>query len=432
MNRFDTYLQSITDKRSKARTLAEEVVYSTIGVVWHAGIRFAEDRCFSRARSLAYTSLLSLIPIGALIFAFFRVFKLESLLGRVQETMLQYVLPTSSEKLDQVIEYIRQSTEHVRGVGAFGVIFLLIVLWSLINEIELHFNDVWKIASHRKPLDKFKSWWSFITLAPAFIALSVTFTSYASQTPIIGPLLQYKVVYVLIPLFITWAAFVLAYFLLPNTQVQWQIAVVGGIAAGSLWELTKIGFEYYLKHFASYNVVYGSLALVPIFLISLYLTWTIVLLGVELCYVIQNYEQLIHLRIKGATEYRECFALLVVAYFARKFLEKRGAASDLEIARRFGLRRDFVNSLLVRLQDSGILLATEEGEFLLSSPPDKLYPSEVIRAVSGASHGTPPGFTLEEKDDQTVLRKITAILSDSFEGQEAALDKKTIGDLVDA
>ena len=261
---------------------------------WYRVIgRFVEDRCIQRASALAYASLLAIVPLVALGFSLFTSFKaFNEVATHMRDILLQYLLPTSQK---EVQAYLSQIAGKATALSIFGIIGLLFTATALLNTIEEAFNDIWRISRTRPWLSKFMTFWAALTLAPVLLGASITITSYFTALPIIRDVAHGASVIGDIPFLVPWLMSSLAlaflYTLLPNASVPFRFAIVGGLIAGGLFELTKLAFAFYVTKLAHYELLYGALGALPIFLIWLYLAWVVVLFGAETAFGLQHPEQ---------------------------------------------------------------------------------------------------------------------------------------------
>jgi len=256
-------------------------------------VRFVADKCIQRASALAYASLLAIVPMVVLGFSVFTSFQaFESMAGSVSDALLEYLLPTSQQAVQ---DYLGTVTEETTTLSVFGIIGLLFVATALLNTIEEAFNDIWRITRARAWLSKFIVFWAALTLAPILIGASITITSYFTALPILKEVAEGASYISDAPFLVPWLMSSLAmaslYYVLPNTAVPFRYAAVGGLIAGALFEWTKIGFAFYVTEVANYERLYGALSTLPIFLLWIYLVWVIVLLGSEIAFCLQHPEQ---------------------------------------------------------------------------------------------------------------------------------------------
>jgi len=255
--------------------------------------RFITDKCIQRASALAYASLLAIVPMVALGFSVFTSFQaFDAMAGNVSDTLLDYLLPTSQQAVQ---DYLGTVADKTTAISVFGVIGLLFTATALLNTIEEAFNDIWRITRARAWLSKFITFWATLTLAPILIGASITITSYFAALPVIREVAEGASYISEAPFLVPWLmssmAMATLYAVLPNTSVPFRYAAVGGLIAGALFEWTKTGFAFYVTEVANYERLYGALSTLPIFLIWIYLIWVIVLLGSEIAFCMQHPEQ---------------------------------------------------------------------------------------------------------------------------------------------
>ncbi len=255
--------------------------------------RFIADKCIQRASALAYASLLAIVPMVALGFSVFTSFQaFDAFAGSARDTLLQYLLPTSQQVVQ---DYLGSVADKTTALSVFGVIGLLFTATALLNTIEEAFNDIWRITRTRAWLSKFMTFWATLTLAPILIGASITITSYFTALPIIRQVAEGATYIGQTPFLVPWLMSSLAmatlYTVLPNTSVPFRYAAIGGLVAGALFEWAKFGFAFYVTEVANYEKLYGALSTLPIFLIWLYLIWVIVLIGSEVAFCLQHPEQ---------------------------------------------------------------------------------------------------------------------------------------------
>ncbi len=260
---------------------------------WRVMNRFIEDKCIQRASALGYASLLAIVPLVALGFSIFTSFQaFDVVAGNVRGALLEYLLPTSQLAVQ---DYLGQVADKATALSIFGILGLLFTATALLNTMEEAFNDIWRISRSRSWLSKFITFWSVLTLSPILIGVSLTITSYFTAIPIIRDVTEGANVMGHIPFLIPWlissTAMATLYVVLPNTSVTFRYAIIGGLIAGALFELTKMGFAFYVTELANYEKLYGALGTLPVFLIWLYLTWVVVLIGAEIVFCLQHSEQ---------------------------------------------------------------------------------------------------------------------------------------------
>jgi len=242
------------------------------------------DRVFLSAGSLAFQTLLSLVPFLAVTLSVLGVFPFFARLNRyVEEFILQNFMPSSVELFRSYIGEFIGKTSTVPFVG--GVLLFIIAL-SLISTIDSVFNAIWKVRTPRKPMQAFTLYWTVLTLGPVLIGGSLAASSYVWYTVFTeGPLLEMKMRLIsFLPFLNSLAAFFLLYVLVPNRRVRFLHALSGAFVAAALFELSKKWFVFYVSRFATFEHIYGALSAVPMLFFWIYLGWLVVLTGAELVF----------------------------------------------------------------------------------------------------------------------------------------------------
>ncbi len=245
--------------------------------------RFIEDQGLLHASSLTYTTLLSLVPLMTVSLAVLYAFPISERIGEeIQGFIFNNFVPASGEVLQDYFQDFSSKASRLSGVG-FG--FLIIVALMLMGNIDRAFNRIWRTTSQRPFLSKFLVYWAILTLGPVLIGSSMAVTSYLVSMPVlsdaVGTLDKGHYLLRMMPLFASIVGFTLLYSIIPNRHVPIRHAIAGGVLAAVLFEVAKKGFAYYVTQFPTYEAIYGAVAVVPIFLVWVYLSWMITLLGAE-------------------------------------------------------------------------------------------------------------------------------------------------------
>ncbi len=252
---------------------------------------FRDDRCHIRASALTYYTLLSIVPVFALIFAVSKGFGFEQTL----QLQLHESFRGHEEVLNQVVNFSTNLLARTRGglIAGIGAIVLLWTIIKLLSNIEYSFNAIWKISVHRTYIRKLTDYISIAFICPLLFILSGSFTVYiaARVTSIVKLPSTYTIVITsLIPYFLVWILFTFVYLIMPNCRVKIKSATVAGIIAGTIIVFIQWLYIHFQIGVTSYNAIYGSFAALPLFLILVQVTWMTVLLGAEIAFATQNIE----------------------------------------------------------------------------------------------------------------------------------------------
>lgn len=242
--------------------------------------RFLDDRCFETAGALAYTTLFALVPLSMVVFGILSAFPLFDVWT---EQLVNFVfsnfVPSSARVVEGYLRGVATSAEDLplTGIGAL-LVSLLVTMWS----IESTFNRVWRVPTPRPRLMRFLVYWTLLTLGTLLAVTSLAITSYLFSLPALSGVEQLgwsQRLLSYLPNLVELMVFSCAYWLIPHRSIPFRFALAGGLFATLLFELAKQGFAAYLLNVPTYAQLYDKLAVVPIFMLWLYLSWVVVLLG---------------------------------------------------------------------------------------------------------------------------------------------------------
>ncbi len=255
--------------------------------------RFIKDRCDIEARALSFVSLLSLVPLLTIILLGLRNF---NFYDRVKEELFRvisdYILPEMTAK---IVGYIESILENTGSIGIFGIIVTIGIAFLLFIALSRGMNHIWRSRRSGAILYTFLKFIIIIVCVPVLIVVTfylqnyLSFQKYLSYLPDFMQFnLRLSKVFALI---LHWLLLFVVYSFVPHRKVKFTHALTAGVITGSLWYLLRRGLTIYVRVIPQINVLYGSLAFIPIFLIWLYCTWVIVLFGVELNYTFHSKEK---------------------------------------------------------------------------------------------------------------------------------------------
>ena len=261
---------------------------SACAFISHVSHRFLSDKCFSFASTLTFTTLLAIVPLMLVSLSVLAVFPAFSQWGSViQNFIFANFLPASSDTIQgYLLSFVQQTTK----LSIIGLTSLLISAVLVLFNMEQAFNAIWRVDRQREGLIAFLLYWSILTVSPLLMGLSLALTSYIISLPLIAiattKLGLIKIFLHVLPFVLSTIAFTILYIAIPNCHVPARYGFISGIVAALLFEIAKYGFALYLSLFNTYQIIYGAVACVPIFLLWVYLLWLIILLGAELCHSI--------------------------------------------------------------------------------------------------------------------------------------------------
>lgn len=254
--------------------------------------RVEEDRCFQVAGGLTFTTLLSLVPLLAVVLSVSAAFPVfDQWMEALQHFVVRNFLPESGRRM--IGRQLTEFTENAAQLTAVGILFLGVTALSLILSIDETFNRLFRVEQQRRPTHRLFFYLVVLGLAPLLIGASVSMTTWLvgeSLGLIGGPQSVSAGVFRFVPYAFTCVALTMLYLLLPNRRVEWRHALAGGLFAGLAFEVAKRGFALYISYFPTYTMIYGAFAAIPIFLLWVYLSWLVVLLGATITAILPEYD----------------------------------------------------------------------------------------------------------------------------------------------
>lgn len=251
--------------------------------------RFNDDRCFESAGSLSYTSILSIVPFAAVVFAVLAAFPIfDQWTEQLTDFVFKNFVPDVANNLEN---NVRSFAESARTLPAKGIIALLLSVGLTMWTVENAFNRIWRVPSPKPKLIRFLVYWGLLTagslLMVSLLALNSALSVYVNFSTYVPPFFE-SLGLVLAPVLLEVIAFTCAYWLIPHSTVPFRYAFAGGVLATLLFELLKWLFVFYLNS-VSFEHIYGALAVMPIALIWLYLVWLVILLSASVTATLSSF-----------------------------------------------------------------------------------------------------------------------------------------------
>ena len=333
-----------------------------------AGRDYVEDKCAVRASALTFYSVLSLVPVLALLFGIAKGFGFE-------EKMKNRILESTDQNRDmfvQMFSFAENTLHSAKGgiIAGIGIILLLYTVIKTISLIEDTFNDIWDVKQARSILRKFTDYLSITLLAPVLLVFSGSAAVFVGSNlqvvaekmgiiSVVGPLLTF--VLNLFPYVLVWLLFLAIYMIMPNRNVKFKSAMIAAIVAGSIYQVVSWAYIVFQVGVSKYNGIYGSFAALPLFLIWLQTSWTIVLLGAELSYVIQNIEELVLTFKKGKISpfQKLKFSIKVLKTLLNHSPDEKPYRTAMQISDETGISPDRIEDILFELEKNNLVVEVE-------------------------------------------------------------------------
>ena len=384
---------------------------------------FLNDHCMLRASALAFTSILSLVPFLALTFSVLKGFGVQH---RVEPLVMAQLSGGSQEVASKIIDYIDNTS--MGSLGAFGLLALIAAVITLLGNIEEALNAIWGVDETRSLQRKFSDYLSVVIVAPILIFTAISITSFLESQSIMKWLVENSyagdlllATLHLVPYMITWIALTFLYIFIPNTSVRILPALLGGVLAGTCWQVAQWGYIYFQVGVANYNVIYGTVAVLPIFMVWIYTSWLIVLFGAEIVHAVQNITVFrrelrtpeINFRL------RELLCLAVLQDVVTAFVSGAPCWTAQRLEDELDLPARVLRELLDELVISGLLVtvAGEPATYQPARAPDQVLMTDVLSILRDFG-GTwqPERLTRGEEQLQKIIAEVDAAAKNALSG----------------
>ncbi len=325
-------------------------------------------RGMQTASSLAYTTLLSIVPLVAVMFGLFGSI---SVLQDFSESIQDFIFSSFVPEFGWTLQgYIAGFSDKASQLTISGSAVLVLIAIMLMATIDNAFNRIWLVKNKRNPIARLLVYWGVLTMGPLLIGIGLATTSYFLSLPVVADVdttfnLKARLLSWL-PFLTTSIAFTLLYILIPNCSVSKKHAMAGGFICAVLFELAKYGFGIYVKEMPSYENIYGAIAIIPLFLIWIYVSWMIVLFGAHITFCLSSFrlQDEIEHSSKGGWTYLDALRVLENLYQA----QRKGETVPVAKLRKSAvlLPHYQINELLETLKRVKWVNQSSNGQWLLS------------------------------------------------------------------
>jgi membrane protein len=243
--------------------------------------RFLDEHCLQTAGALAFTSLFALVPLITVVLGILAAFPV---FAQWRDKITGFIFANFVPATGDVVQaYFTEFADNASKATAIGILVLVFSAVSLMLSIEDAFNRIWRITVARKAAARFAMYWTVLTLGPLLLVATLAISSYVFALPLLQQIDAFKARLLgWLPFLIQWLVLGVAYQLIPHCRVRAVHASIGALFTALLFEVAKRGFAFYVASGQSYQEIYGALAIVPIFIFWIYLSWILVLFGASL------------------------------------------------------------------------------------------------------------------------------------------------------
>jgi membrane protein len=368
---------------------------------------FSRNRGPVRAAALAYTTVLSLVPLLAVVVGVttgllktengenkvrdlvnILIEHVAAPLGMQQSPDVAKAAGAREQAVNAIMEYIQKvNSGTLTGTGFLVFVFVAI---SLLSTIEAAFNDMWGVPRGRSWLTRTVSYWAALTLGPLFLLTAFTINIAIQFKPVTDLLAEWVMLGrilegFLLPILLLGIAFSALYLLMPNTKVDWRAALVGGFSAAFLFQMNSLLSVHFTSRVVTYSKIYGSLSMVPLLLIGLYVSWLIVLFGGQIAYGFQSRKayfqekQADNINQRG----REVIAFRLMTLISQRFHAMDRPLTAAELAEQIGVPLKLIDQVLCALSAAGLVVevAAKETGLVPGGPLDQITAEDILQAM---------------------------------------------------
>ncbi|MFT5659207.1 MAG: membrane protein [Gammaproteobacteria bacterium] len=378
-----------------------------------------------RAMSLVYTTLLSIVPLLAVSISVLKGFGVHD---QLQPTLISLLAPLgdrSVEISEQIVGFVENMKIGV--LGALGLSLLIFTVLSLIQKIESAFNHTWRLKTNRNMMQRFSNYLSVVLVGPVLIFSAVGITASLGSNTVLDMLneLPYmndllRLVGKLLPYLLVIGAFMFIYLLVPNTRVKVRSAFFGALVAGFLWESVGRLFTSFVGGSTSYTAIYSGFAIVLMFMIWLYLSWLILLIGASISYYHQHPERLKwrHTSSHLSARMREQLGLQVMLNIALAYDQRSELSPTIDnLANYQQVPVETLLRMLGALEQDGLVCQSndEVAQYLPARSLERIQLVDILRSSRGAEDQSQ---TIQLRSDASVSQLLKQI-EDDFESRLA-------------
>ena len=388
--------------------------------------RFEADRCRESAGSLTYTTLFAIVPMLTVFLVIVSSIKaLEPARQQMQTWIYSNFLPKTSIAFDKALNAF---TENSSNLTIIGILFLFFTTVMMLSSIELAFNRIWRVRQARGGIVGFMRYWTIISLGPIILGTAFVLSStVASMNLLSNTVAGYQFDFAYVLLFISFAltclGFSLLYWTIPNRSVPIKSAFIAGVFSGVVFELLKNLFGFIMSNFTSYQLVYGAFAALPVFLLWIYTSWIVVLLGVQISYAITAFHS------DKTTKRHPILMLLDVLELFHQKQKLGGTVSDREAMDILG--RGEIGKwpyFIELLEKQNLITRTDSNEFVLIRNLEQV---DLWQFVKNLPYALPHRSELNDSTPNDHVMQVvgsTLAESDAYLAQKLAIPLATIFD----
>lgn len=313
--------------------------------------RAGEDRLPQVSASLTFTTVLAVVPVLTVAFALLAAFPVfRDFRNAIEAFLFQNLIPGNVS--ESIQRYLGMFAKSARGLTAMGLAGLMVTSVLTMLTVEDALNAIWRVKQRRPLAQRVLVFWAVLTFGPVLIGASLSISSYliSISAGYVGTMpVGLGLLVGATPVLLSALAFAFLYTAVPNAYVEWRDAIVAGLVAAVAFEFAKRGFGYFITEIPAYTAVYGTFAALPLFLLWIYLSWLVTLLGATIAanlpVIRQGYWRR---RSFAGSEFFDALGVLLLLYRARDEVPR--SVGELDLSRKLRVEADYLSSLLDKLK----------------------------------------------------------------------------------
>lgn len=385
--------------------------YTARGVIEHDTL--------TRSASLTFYTLMSIVPLAALIFAVMKGFGMAEHLTRE----LHHALPQFPEFINYIVGFANNALARTRGglLATFSVLALFWAVMKVFSSIEAAFNNIWEVKRSRGFARQFSDYIAVVVIVPVLWISSNAVAHYLHQWLGINDSTFYHIWSNGVSLVLIWVMFTFVYMVLPNTKVRFTSALTASLVCGTAFLVFQWVYVYLQSAMSSYNAIYGSFAALPLFLIWLQTSWQIVLFGGELAFAYQNISKFEQEResLRISHDNRRKVMLATMLVITRSFSSEQGPVSSEQISHQLKLPIRIVRDVIFELEQAGLILQTkgnEDDKIAYYVPAKDVHCLTLYDAITTIEQHGEQGVEILESDEvRSVAERLDAIKQEAVD-----------------
>lgn len=378
------------------------------------------------AKGLVYISILSLVPLLAVMFSVLKGFGVHN---QLQPLLLQLLSPLGAKGVEittTVLSFVDNIKVGVLGAVGLGVLLFTVI--SLIQHIETAFNTTWRVKQLRPILERFSHYISVLLVGPVLIFSAIGLSQSVQKISIFQQAVEtdagaflYNTLSVYLPFGMTVLGIAFVYMFVPNTRVKFSAALFGATIASLLFKVATAVFTLFIEGSTKYDAIYSAFATVILLFIWIYIIWLILLLGSSIAFYFQHSEKLLYLyRDEELSPYEsESLALQIMIIVTRAYYSEEPPVELAKISQQLQLPDDLVENMILQLEKGGFIkiMNVDENRLLPGFPPEETSCSDLLAYIhdSKKTRTRRVGFVSENKVVQVLSSAEKAAL-DAIQG----------------